>query len=55
MNKLIISYEEQTVGFLSFNSDEETFGFEYSKTWIDTGFELSPILKFDTSISSKKY
>ncbi|PIF04188.1 MAG: phosphatidylinositol kinase [Arcobacter sp.] len=53
MNKLTISYDKQTVGFLSFNSDDETFSFEYSKTWIDEGFELSPILKFNTNIPSK--
>ena len=53
MTKLRIYCDKNEVGFLGFNSENEEFNFEYSKTWKENGFELSPFMKFGTNIPSK--
>lgn len=53
MTKLGIYCDKKEVGFLGFNPNEEKFSFEYTDSWKVIGFELSPYMKFETSISSK--
>lgn len=52
MQKLDIYYDKELVGFLTFDANNDNFNFEYIDSWRKNGFELSPYIKFDKSISS---
>lgn len=53
MTKLGIFCDSKQVGVLKFNVVDDEFSFEYTDYWKENGFELSPYLKFETTISSK--
>jgi len=52
MNKLFVHYRKQLVGTLTYDTAEQTYSFDYSKDWIDHGFEVSPSMKFNTIITN---
>lgn len=51
MNKLEIFHDKEQIGFLTYDAINDNFNFTYSDTWKSKGFELSPYMKFDSSIS----
>lgn len=53
MTKLGIFCDSKQVGVLKFNVVDDEFSFEYTDDWKENGFELSPYLKFETTIPSK--
>lgn len=50
--KLNIVCAHTKVGELSYNPSDETFSFSYEESWMETGFVLSPHIRFDTLPSS---
>ncbi len=51
MNELNIFYEDKDVGIIVYDAPKNEFNFKYNKQWMETGFELSPSLKFNQTIS----
>lgn len=45
MNQLFVYYNQKKVGILK-KKDDATLAFEYDFAWKESGFELSPVLKF---------
>lgn len=52
MMQLHIFYDKIEVGILKYEPIEDIFFFEYSHDWKIKGFELSPYIKFDSTISN---
>ncbi len=55
MNKvysLNVYHEQIHVGTLGYDGIEDRYTFNYEESWLESGFELSPHLKFDSAISS---
>lgn len=52
MSKLYIYKDQEEIGELFFVSEEESLKLNYSETWIEHGFPLSPHLGFDQKFSS---
>ena len=52
MMQLHIFYDKIEVGILKYEPIEDIFSFEYSDNWKIDGFELSPYMKFDSTISN---
>ena len=52
MMQLNIFYDKDEVGILKYEPIDDVFSFEYSDDWKIKGFELSPYMKFDSTISN---
>jgi len=52
MNKLYVHYRKVLVGVIGHDSIEGIYSFEYDEQWIANGFEISPTMKFRTTISN---
>lgn len=52
MMQLHIFYDKIEVGILKYEPIEDIFSFEYTDNWKIDGFELSPYMKFDSTISN---
>lgn len=53
MNKLYVHYQKQLVGEIGHDALENTYSFSYTQEWINSGFEISPSIKFNATITSK--
>ena len=52
MMQLHIFYDKIEVGILKYEPIEDIFSFEYTDNWKIDGFELSPYMKYDSTISN---
>lgn len=43
INKLTVTYHEQTVGELTMTPDNRLCAFQYDKEWLANGFSISPL------------
>lgn len=52
MTQLHIFYDKDKVGVLNYEPIDDSFSFEYDNNWKVIGFELTPYMKFDSTISN---
>lgn len=52
MKNLNIYYLNKLVGIISYNINNDKFIFKYDISWINSGFQLTPYMKFNEDIPS---
>jgi len=52
MNELQVKLNELPIGIISIKGKDELYKFKYTDEWEESGYEISPHLTFDKSISS---
>ncbi|PLY06200.1 MAG: hypothetical protein C0625_10270 [Arcobacter sp.] len=52
MSNLNIYFKKELIGTIHYNIKDDIFTFEYTSSWKEKGFELTPKMKFDNTINS---
>jgi serine/threonine-protein kinase HipA len=52
MNELLVKLNELHIGTISIKGKDEIYSFEYTNEWEQSGYEISPHLTFEKSITS---
>ncbi len=52
LNKLIVYINKTQVGELILDQETDDLSFEYYESWLEKGFEISPVLSFEEKIKS---
>ena len=52
MNELLVKLNDLQIGIISIKGKDEVYKFEYTDEWKQSGYEISPHLTFDKTISS---
>ena len=52
MNELIVNLNDLQIGTISIKGKDAVYQFEYTDEWKQAGYEISPHLAFDETLSS---